>query len=379
MIMNKEKLKECVELRRELHAHPELSGEEVWTKARLMDFVASHSGLEIRDRGKYFYAVYHTEVPEAERRGGIAFRADFDALPMEDGIDAPWCSKFPGKGHKCGHDGHAATLCALACTLEELKPDRNVYLVFQFGEETGIGAIVAKDALVENADDITETYAWHVTDGIEKHGIYLAYGTSNCASKGMTISMTGAPTHASAPELGKNPGYALSRLALASKEIAEDPKYQGLVLATLIQLNVGETAFGIAAYYGCLRLTIRGENEAEMDDLQARLEALALEEAEKEGLKVRFEYCDVFPETRNDDAHVEKVCAAARILGLPLETSHTAARGSEDYGYFLKEKPGALFFISAGVDAPGPHTQSFDFDDDLIGTGVSMMCELIGM
>lgn len=377
--MNKDVLAKCVELRRELHAHPELSGEEVWTKARLMDFLQTNTKLELRDRGRYFYAVYHTEKPEGEKRPGVAIRADFDALPMSDGIAAPWCSKVPGVAHKCGHDGHAAALCALGCAVEELRPDRDVYLVFQFGEETGIGAIEAKDAICENAADISETYAWHNTSGIEKHGIYVVYGVSNCASMGLEIAMTGSPTHASAPEAGKNPGYALAKLALDSRKMAASPTYQGLVMATLIQLAVGEEAYGIAAHEGVLRLTIRGENEAEMQDLKEKLEAAAREMAEAEGLSVRFHYTDVFPETRNDDAHVEKVCEAAWKLGLPLTVSHTAGRGSEDYGYFLKEKPGALFYVSAGVEAPGPHTQSFDFDDDLIETAVAMMCELIGM
>ena len=145
----------ATQLRHELHAHPELSGQEVWTKQRLMDFLRTHSGLELFDRGHYFYALYRgkSDAP------AIAFRADFDALPIEDEIDAPYRSQCAGVAHKCGHDGHSATLCALALTVEAMQPERSVVFLFQPAEETGAGAKTCLGVFDEQ--DIGEFYAYH--------------------------------------------------------------------------------------------------------------------------------------------------------------------------------------------------------------------------
>ena len=106
------------QLRHELHQHPELSYQEIWTKQHLMQFL-----LELHDGEKYFYAVWHAAKPT--EKAAVAFRADFDALPIEDEIDVPYRSCIPGVGHKCGHDGHAAALCGLGLELEALQPDRS--------------------------------------------------------------------------------------------------------------------------------------------------------------------------------------------------------------------------------------------------------------
>ena len=115
--MNQEILKKAVDLRHELHMHPELSYQEVLTKQHLMDFLKENTGLTLTDKGKWFYASYLGAGGQDPYP--IGFRADFDALPMEDEIDAPWKSQIPGCGHKCGHDGHSAALCAFAMALAD--------------------------------------------------------------------------------------------------------------------------------------------------------------------------------------------------------------------------------------------------------------------
>ena len=100
--MKKENYQLAEALRHELHQHPELSYHETWTKQHLMDFLKEHTSLELHDGGKYFYAVYRapSDCAAAGDKKAIAFRADFDALPIEDEIDKPWKSCVPGVGHK---------------------------------------------------------------------------------------------------------------------------------------------------------------------------------------------------------------------------------------------------------------------------------------
>lgn len=372
--MDRSILEKAVKLRHELHAHPELSGQEIWTKKRLMQFVEENSGLEVHDKGAYFYAVYRS--PEA-KRPGIAFRADFDALPMEDEIDAPYRSCVPGVAHKCGHDGHAATLCALAGELKELAPDRDVYLIFQHSEESGAGAKVCKAVLEEN--EICEVYGYHNQYGEPLGKILTRPETINCASRGMSIRMIGEPTHASLPENGKNPVFALASVVQAIPVIADKSRYKGLLLCTVVQFDLGDHAFGMAASDGVLRCTIRGEYEAELDQLQERLEACARAEAEKYGLQIAFEYEDVFPENFNHSSSVEKVFQAAKELGYEWAVLEQPYKGSDDFGYYTKVIPGAYFFVGMGTDTPGHHTAAYDFKDAAIPYAVELFKKLITM
>lgn len=372
--MNKENYKKIVDLRHELHRHPELSCKEVWTKERLMDFVRKNTGLEVVDNGAYFYAVYRAE-DQAGKRRGIAFRADFDALPIEDRIDKPYRSEVPGVGHKCGHDGHAAALCGLCLEVEDLSPDRDVYMLFQHAEETGKGAAVVQDCIKENPD-IAEIYGFHNQPSVTEGKIVVPDEISNCASKGMSVFMTGKPTHASHPENGRNPVFALARVVGALKELTDPERYEGLVMCTVVQLDVGAYAFGTAASEGVLRMTIRAGIEREMDVLQERIERLSEKEAEKDGLKVRFEFDDYFPETRNTPSAVRKVYRAAEKLGYDAGKKETEL-GSEDFGYYTKLVPGAIFYIGDGEDFPSLHTSAFDFNDAILENAVEMFKALI--
>ncbi len=371
--MNKQNYVLIESLRHELHAHPELSNHEVWTKQHLIDFLREHTSLEIHDEGKWFWAVRRA----GEGKPNIAFRADFDALPIEETCDVPYRSQFPGVAHKCGHDGHSAALCGLGLELEEMKPDKNVFLLFQHAEETGDGAYEARRFITEN--NIEEIYAFHNQPGRKKDSILIRRGSSHCTSKGMSIEMIGTPTHASLPENGKNPAFALAAVTCAIPGFVEPSQYKGLVLCTVIQLDVGELAFGTAASRGVLRVTIRGEYEEEMDILQQKLEELSRKEAEKYGLECNFSYQDWFPQTRNDERCYEKVVAAAAALGYECDPNRALNRGSEDFGHYQKLTRGAIFHIGGGENVPNFHTSDFDFTDSTMETAVEMFKKLIDM
>lgn len=372
--MKKENYILIEELRHELHKHPELSCEEKWTKRYLMDFLRTNTSLEIHDKGRYFYAVSRAGNKD-ESKKAIAFRADFDALPIEDEIDKPWKSSIPGAGHKCGHDGHSAALCGLGLELESMEIDRDVYLLFQHAEETGRGAIEAKQFLLENKD-IDEIFAFHNQVGEPLGKILVSKDSANCASKGMSIFMKGEPTHASLPEKGKNPVFALTRVVDAISEFTEPSQYKGLVLCTVVQLNVGDYAFGTAACDGVLRITIRAEFEDEMNLLQQKIERFAKKEADKEELELHFKFEDEFPETRNTKDSVAKIYRATGKLNYEVGEK-PMSRGSEDFGHYTKIVPGAIFYIGAGEDVPSFHTSEYDFTDSVMENAVEMFKALI--
>ena len=363
-------LEQARALRRALHANPELSGGEKWTKACLMEFLEEHTDLELHDRGSWFYALCRGRGP-----GKVAFRADFDALPMEETTPLPYRSQCPGAAHKCGHDGHSAALALLALALEEKGADRDVYLIFQHAEEIGAGGEECAALLAE--EGIGEVYAFHNMPGYPLRTVALREGTMNCASLGLTLTFVGTPTHASTPELGRNPAQAVARVVGALPGLTRREEHRGLVMATVVHIDVGEPAFGISAHRGALRLTLRAHRQEELDELYGAVTALARRAAEVDGLELAVEEQDVFPETANHPAGVAKVRRAAASLGLPLVDMAEPMRASEDFGWYLRRAEGALFLLGDGEDHPPLHSADFDFPDPLLETACELFLALI--
>ena len=374
--MDKTIYEKAVELRHELHAHPCLSNQERPTFERIMAFLKENTkNIEIMDRGHYVLARYRSPDP---KKGPIAFRADVDAILVYDDIDKPWKSVTDGVGHKCGHDGHAACLSALAMQVDQDGADRDVYFFYQPAEENGSGAATCTDFITEFG--IEEIFAFHSQTGAPRNSVMIRDGLFCCASKGMTVTMTGSPAHASQPEQGLNPSEAIAKTALAVGKIADQSRYKGLVLATIVQIDVGEKeAFGVAASKGKLLMTIRGEIEDEMDLLQRRLEDEAMKNAAEYGLACEFSYCDAFPETCSAVSSNNKIKAACEKLGYAWCYRRNFLRGSEDFGHFTKMIPGAMYFISLGEEdeAINVHTPHFDFNDKFIEMVVNIDMELI--
>lgn len=368
--MEKENRQLAVELRHALHQHPELSNEETWTKQYVMDFLKQHTDLEIVDKGNWFYAAYRVD----ETRPNIAFRADFDALPMDEVIDVPWASTQKGNAHKCGHDGHSATLAGFALEVDQKGAQNNLFFLFQPAEETGDGAIQCAELI--DTEKIDEIFGYHNFSGFPFQTIAAKEGVTHYASKGMTIYLEGAPAHASQPEDGANPSLTIAQIIQSLPKFTSPERNKGETMATVVHVNAGEKAFGMAASKGELSLTIRAYYEKELDKLQENIEQLTKQWAEKEQLTVSFEYQDEFPETANHSKSVEKVRRAAKELGYPYQEMKEAYKSSEDFGYYTKRTSGAFFYIGNGEDYPNVHTSQYDFRDEHIERGVEMFKKL---
>ena len=368
--MNEKNFSLICELRHQLHKHPELSLEESWTQQHLMAFLKKHTHLEVVPRGRWFYAHYRS----GSNLPGVAFRAELDALPVQDDISADYVSEIPGHGHKCGHDGHMASLCGLALELEEKGSDRDVYLIFQHGEEIGTGGAECAQLIPEKG--IGFAYGWHNRPGMPKGMVQTMDGTLYYASKGMILHFDGIPSHAGAPEKGRCPAFAIAKIVNAIPDLVAPEHWEGQVFCTVIQIDVGEPAFGTQASRGELLMTIRGQYEREMDELQAKLEAMAAQLAEKDGLTWNVRFCDEFPESFNSPGAAQRIRDAARNLGLPYREVPHPYRGSDDFGYYPKLAEGAMFEIGTGEDGPSLHTYPYDFPDDILPAAVDLMWEL---
>lgn len=370
-------LDKITQLRHELHKIPEASMKEHRTKQTIMDFLAANTTLEVADRGAWFYAVKKADVQG--KKGSIAFRADMDAVCGKDGLP----------GHYCGHDGHSSILVGLAMAIERGTTDRDVYLIFQPGEETGEGAKICSQLIDEK--NIEEIYGLHNIPGhaignILLNNFNIANGsnadeekfTFACASTGLEISMHGTPSHAAYPEAGKNPGPALAKLLLDVQELtAQVNEHEGFVLMTLIGLDVGSASYGVAASEGVLRLTVRGEREAVFDSYVGKINELAKKAADDAGVTVEIRQIERFPATENYAENVEKLRACAVKLGLTVEELSEPMRWSEDFGWYLMKTKGAFFGVGDGEDYAQLHTQDYEFPDAIMENAVRMFAGLI--
>ncbi len=366
-----------VALRHTLHAHPELSGHETETKKRLMEFIKEHTGLGILDRGAWFCAYKMPEArgPEssAESAGGIAFRADFDALPVPETIDLPYASQNEGVSHKCGHDGHAAALCGLALALSEAEVRVPVWLIFQPAEETGEGGEACAEIL--NEKGVRRVFAFHNRSGYPEGAVIVSSSLTQCASRGLTVRFTGRTSHASEPENGRNPAPALAEMVRAAEELVAG--HDRLILCTVVDLSLGRKDFGVSPGEGEISFTLRADRDEDLSALEEGIRRRAEELAKEGGYAVSFEVHDPFPETRNDPESAALVRAAARRNGFRVIDMETPWRASEDFGWYLKACPGAMFYIGNGEHYPALHTPEYDFNDRILDTAVRMFVTLL--
>jgi metal-dependent amidase/aminoacylase/carboxypeptidase family protein len=156
--------------------------------------------------------------------------------------------------------------------------------------------------------------------------------------------------------------------------------FSGMVLCTIVGCHIGNKDFGISAGYGELYMTLRADKEDEMLLLEKLIKEKAVQLAEEStkgnvgGLKmcVSFEISDPFPETVNNHSAVNMILKAADTLHLEIIEMPEAWRASEDFGYYTKKCPGAIFYIGNGENYPMVHTGDYDFNDEVLKTIVAV-------
>ncbi len=388
-------LASAVELRHTLHKSAELSGREEKTKRILIEYLSQRTSLELHDMGAWFYAACRAKGGGKKR---IAFRADMDALPIDEGTALEHCSENRGVSHKCGHDGHCASLAAFAEFVDKNGCENDVFFLFQHSEENGSGAVECEKLIeLENIDEI---YGYHNMPGFPLGSVAVHTGCAACASTGMVIRLIGRNSHASQPENGSNPAFALAELILAVPELVkaaavdrelESPNpmmafgSRGMVMCTVVGASVSSRrdceradAFGTSAGFAHLALTIRSEDEDCMKTAEKSIEGIADMVCRRHGLSCTVSRSDPFPETRNDEGCAERVRAAAGALELSIAEWDEPFRSSEDFGYYTKKTKGALFYIGCGESHAPLHTLEYDFSDELIGIAARLFAELAG-
>ncbi len=343
------------DLRSMLHQCPEKSGKEGQTVELLKDFIRNHTSLTIIEREGWFYAVHEEEGAKE----CIGFRADMDAVTGEDGM----------LFHGCGHDGHSAVLAGLCLLTEGKSLGKNVYFIFQPAEETGKGGEMCSRLLAEKGID--RIYAFHNLPGFPLGRVVLKKGTFACASKGLILRFKGRQSHAAYPEQGVNPAWLIGELICRIPEFTRHQEMKGMVLATIVEVRVGEENFGISPGDGKLALTLRAEWLSDLERLQECILSFAEEKAVGQGMELQYDFQDEFPDTVNDPGIVEECRNMLEEKGICCVEAEVPFRWSEDFGWYLKRAGGMFFGVGAGEDCPGLHTAGYEFPDQVMETAIA--------
>lgn len=312
----------------------------------------------------------------------IAFRADMDGLPLEEGNeDLPYRSQLPGVMHACGHDGHVAMLLVAAKRLMALRHrlSGNVKLLFQPAEENIGGAepMIADGALLN--PNVSQVFGIHLLAASERGYVALRDGPLMANTDRFSIRLTSPGGHggmaAGTPDVILAGAHLVSQIhtIVARDVVATEPAV----------ISVGEfhagTAPNILSKEANLTGTVRTFNNDVRKTIQERLRVVT--EGVAKSFRVGFEvqWFDGYPMVVNDPASADLVRVAARkVVGVDRVVETPPVAGGEDFSYFLHHRPGAFVFLAAAMpNAPRDHHQpAFNFDEKTMTIGVELWLQL---
>lgn len=377
----------AIEIRRQLHAWPELGYEEVKTAQEIRTELA-RLRIDQAFPGVDGAPTATVAIIGDVSKRCVALRADIDALPILENTGAAYASRNKGVMHACGHDGHTANLLNTAAVLKKLERDLPVCvkLIFQPAEEGGAGGErLVKAGVLDGrvGPRVSAIYGLHGWPGLPVGVVSTKPGPLLAATDCFCITFRGVGCHGAFPHLGKDPIVAASEAVTSLQHFVSrelDPTEPGLI--TVGKFHAGTATNVIpdeAVIEGTIRTLTPAVRKQARAALQRRCEGIAL----AHGIAVKIEYRDGYPPTTNDPAEAEFVARVAREA-LGAERFVAAARpvmGGEDFAYYLEQVPGAFFM--AGVipsgqhDYPPLHSDRFDFTDDAMATCTRMFVELV--
>jgi hippurate hydrolase len=364
----KEFLPDLVDIRHRLHEMPEIGLSEVKTS----DFIAAQLerwGYEIT-RGLASTGIVAT-LRAGNSNRAIGFRADFDALPMQEETGLPYASRHAGAMHACGHDGHTSMLLGAAWALSRDKSfSGTVHLIFQPAEENFGGAkLMLEDGLLERFP-CDQIFALHNWPGIPSGTFAARAGPVAASIDVVTITVKGKGGHGAQPEDTVDPVVVGSSIVMALQSIVSRSVSPHQPSVVTVGSFLSGSASNIIPDTAALEISMRAMNPKVREEIRERVAQVATYQAKSYNAEVALDWQVGYPATIND---AEAVRAAKSTitqhfgedafveLDLPL-------MGSEDFSFLLEKVPGAYVLIGNG-DSSGLHTTTYDFNDDILERG----------
>ena len=377
---------ELAELRRSIHAEPEIGLDLPRTQRKVLDALAGLP-LEI-STGRELSSV--TAVLRGGRPGKtVLLRGDMDALPVTERTGLPYASKIDGAMHACGHDLHTAMLAGSARLLSGHQADLagNVIFMFQPGEEGPGGAqiMVSEGVLDAAGERPVAAYALHVISSLLPIGVLGGrVGPIMAAADALEVTVHGRGGHGSQPHSAADPIPVTCEIVLALQTMVTrrfdifDPV---VITVGTLHAGVADNVISDEAHFAATVRTFSAPARERVADEAPRL---AREMAAAHGMTATAEFVPGYPVTVNDETETAFVQQAiADLLGDGRYiTAPNPVTGSEDFSYVLDEVPGAFVFLGAcppGTDpwtAPFNHSAQAVFDDAVLPDGTALYAEL---
>lgn len=361
-----------VELRRELHRYPELSGQEVQTStviSRFLQDLGIHPRTNIAGHGVVADIPGYSGVP------CVVLRADMDALPIQEETGLEFASVHSGVMHACGHDGHTTMLLGAAALLtQEEDLPAPVRLIFQPAEEKGTGAIaMIKEGVLDGAGLI---FGGHLDRHYRPGTIVVSEGPVNASSDNFAIEIIGQGAHGARPHESIDAVVVGSLMIMALQTIVSrevDPARPSVV--SVGQFHAG-TAPNVIAGQAKLAGTVRAQDPAVRRQLLSSVRRIAESIAQLHGATIHVAVTEGTPPLVNeqDMASLARRAAIEAVGDANVLPLKTANMGAEDFSYYLERIPGA--YVRFGSQVPGregypAHSSKFDFDEEALAVGAA--------
>jgi amidohydrolase len=365
--------------RRHLHMHPELGFEEVETSRHV---AARLGAMGIPHRpGVAKTGVVATIKGTAGAGKTVLLRADMDALPILEEVEAPYRSTVDGKMHACGHDAHTAVLLGAAQVLQARRHEfaGTVKLVFQPSEEKPPGGairMIEEGVMADPAVDAA--FGLHVTPQLETGQLGYRSGAANAASDRFTIRVIGKGGHAARPNATVDAVVIAAHVVVALQTlVSRETSPTQPAVVTVGAIHAGD-ANNVIPGEATIAGTVRTYDPDLRQQMRDRLCELAGGIARAMRAEAQIDYSFGYPSLVNDGAMTELArLAGAEIVGRENVVEVEPTLGGEDMAYFLQRAPGCFFRLGTGNRARGitygNHHPKFDVDEAALPIGVAAM------
>lgn len=370
---------EFVEIRRRIHAHPELAFEERQTSELVAQQLAAW-GYEVH-RGLGTTGVVG-QLTKGRGQKTLGIRADMDALPIQERTGLPYASTVAGKMHACGHDGHTAILlCAARYLAESVDFNGTLNLIFQPAEENEGGALRMVEEGLFDRFPCDEIYALHNSPGLPVGQIGFITGPAMASFDRATVTLRGRGAHGAMPHHGIDAMQCAASIVLGLQSIVsrEIDALKSAVI-TVGSIQAGST-YNVVPETATIKIGVRTLDPKVRDLVEERIRAFVAAQAQSFRLQSEVVYERKYPVLVNHAAQTEFAREAAiRLLGADNVVERPPVMGSEDFAYMLEHRPGAYVRLGNGLGEDGGcmvHNPLYDFNDKALPVGAAFWAHLV--
>jgi amidohydrolase len=369
---------DLVNWRHDIHAHPELGFEERRTSDLVAEKLAGF-GCEVHRGIGRTGVVGRLRIGNSSRSVGL--RADMDALPIQEANSFTYRSRYDGRMHACGHDGHTTMLLGAARYLAETRNfDGTVHFIFQPAEEgLGGGDAMVKDGLFDRfpCDAI---FGMHNAPGLAVGKFAIRTGAMMAGGAYFDIGVTGRGAHGARPEAAIDPVIVASHITTALQTIvSRNVRPVDTAVLSVTQIHAGD-AYNVIPQQAFIRGTARAFSAETLGMIEENMQRIATGVASGFGATAELDFRIVFPPLINDASEAAFIAdVAAELVGADnVNPNAGLVMASEDFSFMLNSRPGAYIRIGNGDELGGcqVHNPGYDFNDDVLGLGASLFAQL---